>query len=156
MTDLYKFLMEKFGVKKGEKFTLIHYDIKDTRYYQDCYFDDKGIVNGERKEHKEYFSGNFIFKVLNSLYSIVKYEDLKSSEHLWYIDPNGERRVWNKTTVHKDVAYTDDIDFRLANLYQNGLLFASESEATLPCNLAKAKEFYENLYKKFWKGAGLK
>lgn len=70
MDNFYKFLLEKFGVKKGEKFAIIHFDIDSTYYYRDCYFDGKGIVNGENG--KKYFTTNFIFKLLNGQYTIIK------------------------------------------------------------------------------------
>lgn len=73
MENFYKSLIKKFGTKEGEKFTILHFDVDSAYCYKNCYFDGKGIVNGERGC---YFTLNFIFKILNSQYSIIPQDNL--------------------------------------------------------------------------------
>lgn len=152
MKDFYQFLMKKFNVREGEKFTLVVDDCGKEQYYAESYITENGFYDGNTNNK---FTGNFIFKILNGKYKIVKQSDLKTADKLYLIDFDGNWRWNEKSFINRNYQEMDNVDFKLAILYKNGLLFGTREEAILPCNVNKTKKFYETLYQEFMDGIGL-
>lgn len=152
MKDFYQFLIKKFNVKENEKFTLVVNDCGNEQYYPESYITENGFYNGSTNDK---FTGNFIFKILNGKYRIEKQVTLKLTDKLYFIDFDGNCKWDVKSLVNRNHQEMDNIDFKAAMLYKNGLLFATPEEALLPSNVFKAKKFYEALYQEFMDGVGL-
>lgn len=154
MKDFYQFLMKKFNVREGEKFTLVVDDCGNEQYYRNSYITEYGFYDGNNNENNK-FTGNFIFKILNGKYRIIRQLDLKTGNEVWYTQSSGIVVPLNKRAFSENMEFINNIDFKAAVLYQNGLVFATQEEAALPCNVNKTKKFYETLYQEFMDGIGL-
>ena len=163
MKDFYQFLMKKFNVKENEKFTLVVDDCGKEQYYAESYITENGFYDGNTNNK---FTGNFIFKILNGKYKIIKKEDLKNCEYLYFADIFDERLFYefgdnvyvekvDKGLLRLCVRKSNIVDFKLTVLYRYGLLFTTEKEALLPHNVKKARNFYIKLQEEFMDGIGL-